>query len=100
MTRIVSCYSNSFGPSGVWAAAESLTTIGLGHVELALRPHDFGGLVIPESAVITEWSKHQDVSRFRAFLLACRVEVSGCNVGGGDLRTAGGFEITARRFEG
>jgi L-ribulose-5-phosphate 3-epimerase len=98
MRRIVSCYSNCFGPPGVRAAVEGLVAIGLGHVELALRGHDFGGLVIPESAVITERTDFEDVARFQAFLKASHVEVSGCNVGGGDLRTPEGFEITASRM--
>ena len=63
MRRKLSCYSNSFGPAGVREAVESLATIGLGHIELALRGHDFGGLVIPESAVITERTEASEVAR-------------------------------------
>lgn len=98
MRRIVSCYSNSFGPSGVRAAVEGLASIGLGHVELALRAHDFGGLVIPESAVITEKTDPAEIRDFLELLRSTGIEVSGCNVGGGDLRTAEGFEITAGRM--
>jgi L-ribulose-5-phosphate 3-epimerase len=98
MRRIVSCYSNCFGPSGVRAAVEGLAMIGLGHVELALRPHDFGGLVIPESAVITEKTEERGVAEFLELLHALNVQVSACNVGGGDLRTSEGFEITASRM--
>ncbi len=98
MKRIVSCYSNCFGPSGVGAAIEGLAEIGIGHVELALRPHDFGGLVIPESAVITEKTDQTAVLGFLELLQGRNVKVSGCNVGGGDLRTPEGFEITASRM--
>jgi L-ribulose-5-phosphate 3-epimerase len=97
MRRIVSCYSNCFGPAGVRAAVESLAELGLSHVELALRAHDFGGLVIPESAVITERTDPLAVDEFLDLLQASQVEVSGCNVGGGDLRTPEGFETTASR---
>jgi L-ribulose-5-phosphate 3-epimerase len=98
MKRIISCYSNGFGPDGVRAAVEGLATIGLKHVELALRGHDFGGLVIPESAVITPKSDPSDVAEFRDLLRDRQIEVSGCNVGGGDLRTVDGYQITATRM--
>jgi inosose dehydratase len=98
MGRIVSCYSNSFGPAGVRSAVEGLAALGLGHVELALRPHDFGGLVIPESAVVTEKTDEATVAAFLELLRSSRVEVSGCNIGGGDLRTAEGFEVTSSRL--
>jgi inosose dehydratase len=99
MKRIVSCYSNSYGPDGVRAAVEHLGVNGLGFVELALRGHNFGGLVIPESAVLTERASAEEVARFRSFLEAHHVQVSGCNVGGADIRTLEGFELTKRRLE-
>ncbi len=98
MHRIVSCYSNTYGPSGVRAAVEGIASAGLHHVELALRGHDFGGLVIPESAVITESTDERAVADFRGLMEARGVAVSGCNIGGGDLRTVDGFELTARRL--
>ena len=54
MKRIVSCFTNSYGDAGVWTAAERIRETGIDHLELALRGHNFGGLVIPESVVITE----------------------------------------------
>ena len=98
MPRIVSCYSNCYGPSGVRAAVDGLAEAGLGSIELALRAHDFGGLVIPESAVVTERTDEATVADFLGLLQARGVQVSGCNVGGADLRTAEGFETTARRI--
>ncbi len=98
MRRIVSCYSNCFGPGGVNAAVEGLAEVGFDHVELALRPHDFGGLVIPESAVITERTDPQAFADFLGLLRIRGILVSGCNVGGGDLRTPEGFETTAGRI--
>jgi L-ribulose-5-phosphate 3-epimerase len=98
LERIVSCYSNCYGPSGVRPAVEHLSQAGLGYVELALRGHNFGGLVIPESAVITDSSDPVDVESFRELLASRNVKVSGCNIGGADLRTTDGFELTARRL--
>jgi L-ribulose-5-phosphate 3-epimerase len=98
MRRTVSCYSNSYGPPGVRAAVEGIARAGLGHVELALRGHDFGGLVIPESAVVMESTDPGEVAAFLDRLRALGVAVSGCNVGGADLRTPEGFERTASRI--
>jgi hypothetical protein len=76
---------------------EGVARAGLGHVELALRGHDLGGLVIPESAVVIESTPEAEVRAFQARLGALGVSVSGCNVGGADLRTAEGLERTAGR---
>jgi L-ribulose-5-phosphate 3-epimerase len=98
MLRTISCYSNCYGPSGVRPAVERLAGLGLGFIELALRGHDFGGLVIPESAVVTERSDPASVAGFLELLRERGVGVSGCNIGGADLRTLDGFELTARRL--
>ena len=61
--------------------------------------HNFGGLVIPESAVITE--KADDATARVVRATTCDrhgVKVSGCNVGGADIRTAEGVELTERRI--
>ena len=97
MRRIVSCYSNCYGPSGVRSAVEGLAEAGLGFVELALRGHDFGGLVIPESAVVNDRTDDATVDEFLELLQVRGIAISGCNVGGADLRTTEGFETTARR---
>ena len=60
MTRTVSCFTNNYGAFGVHAAVEHIRGAGIHHLELALRGHNFGGLVIPETAVITE--KADDVT--------------------------------------
>jgi L-ribulose-5-phosphate 3-epimerase len=98
VNRLISCFTNSYGPAGVWAAAERIRQAGINHLELALRGHDFGGLVIPESAVITEKADDTTVEEFRARLNQHGVEISGCNVGGADIRTPEGLELTERRI--
>lgn len=98
MKRIVSCFTNSYGPAGVRAAVERIRLAGLDHLELALRGHDFGGLVIPESAVITEKADDATVESFRELLGQHGVGISGCNVGGADIRTVEGVELTERRI--
>jgi inosose dehydratase len=94
----MSCYSNNYGASGVRSAVEGAARSGLKNVELALRGHDFGGLVIPESAVVTESTPEPEVSAFLGLIRALGVSASGCNVGGADLRTSEGYERTASRI--
>jgi inosose dehydratase len=96
--RIVSCFTNCFGPSGVRAAVERVEDAGIDHLELALRGHNFGGLVIPESAVITEKATDAEAEAFVSLLHRHNVKVSGCNVGGADIRTRDGVELTERRI--
>ena len=99
MERILSCFSNSYGASGVWTAVERIREAGIEHLELALRGHDFGGLVIPESAVVTEKADDATAQRFCEHIALNGVMVSGCNVGGADIRTREGVELTQRRIE-
>lgn len=96
--RIISCFTNCFGADGVRAAAERIGSTGIHHLELALRGHNFGGLVIPEEAVITEKADDATASAFVALLRTHGVQVSGCNVGGADIRTVEGVELTERRI--
>jgi inosose dehydratase len=98
MERIISCFTNCYGPSGVRAAVEHIRAAGLGYLELALRGHNFGGLVIPESAVITEQANDATAQAFCELLAEHEVKVSGCNVGGADIRTGEGVELTERRI--
>ena len=98
MGRILSVFTNCFGADGVRAAVENVRKCGFDHVELALRGHDFGGLVIPESAVITPDSDSRDVVSFVELLKLHGVGISGCNVGGADLRTLAGRDLTERRI--
>ena len=65
MTRTISCFTNCFGAAGVWSAVERIRETGIDHLELALRGHNFGGVVIPESAVITEQAADHEVDGSR-----------------------------------
>jgi L-ribulose-5-phosphate 3-epimerase len=98
MQRILSCFTNCYGAAGVWTAVERIRAAGLDYLELALRGHNLGGLVIPESAVITERADDATAQAFCDHLASHAVKVSGCNVGGADLRTTEGLELTRRRI--
>jgi L-ribulose-5-phosphate 3-epimerase len=98
MKRIVSCFTNCYGESGVRTATARITETGINHLELALRGHNFGGLVIPESVVITEKADDHTAQAFCEHLRLHGVKISGCNVGGADIRTNDGVELTERRL--
>jgi inosose dehydratase len=98
VNRIISCFTNAYGAFGVWTAVERIREAGIDHLELALRGHNFGGLVIPESAVITERADAATAQAFVDHLAKHGVSVSACNVGGADLRTVEGVELTERRI--
>ena len=106
MSGFISCYTNDYGPFGVRAAVENVREAGIEYLELALRAHDFGGLVIPESAVITEESDDRTIEEFRELLLKHDVKLSGCNIGGGEIGSQDGLDrlkkrlrLTRERFE-
>lgn len=98
MNRVVSCFSNCFGESGVWLAVQRLRETGINHIELALRGHNFGGLVIPESAVVTEKATDAEAEAFVNHLAKHQVRVSGCNVGGANILSPEGVQITVNRL--
>ncbi|MBY0398510.1 MAG: sugar phosphate isomerase/epimerase, partial [Thermoleophilia bacterium] len=98
MSRVVSCFSNCFGSWGVRTAAEKIRGTGLEYLELALRGHNFGGLVIPESAVVTEKATDEEAAAFVEHLKAHGAKVSGCNVGGANILTPEGVAITQDRI--
>lgn len=98
MKRVVGCFSNCFGAEGVRAAVARLRSTGLDHLELALRGHNLGGLVIPESAVVTEKASDAEAQAFVDLLARHGVRVSGCNVGGANILTAEGLDLTLRRM--
>jgi inosose dehydratase len=98
MSRLVSCFTNAYGPFGVRVAVEKIRDAGINHLELALRGHNFGGLVIPEEVVVTEKADDATAGEFCGLMKTHGVTASGCNVGGGDLRTQEGFDLTERRM--
>ncbi len=92
------CYTNCYGPFGVWTAVEQIRATGIDKLELALRGHNLGGLVISDDVVITEQTSEHQVARFHDHLKAHGVSVTSCNIGGGDLRTEAGLRLTETRL--
>ena len=95
---MLSCYTNCYGPAGVWTAAERAASLGLKHIELALRPHNMGGLVIPESAVLTERTDRATFERYVAHLDALDLRVASFNIGGVDPLTTAGRDLLLQRM--
>jgi inosose dehydratase len=98
LNRVVSCFTNCFGALGVRAAVERLGETGINHLELALRGHNFGGLVIPESAVVTEKATDAEAQAFVDLMARHGVVASGCNIGGANILTPDGLELTRARL--
>jgi inosose dehydratase len=98
MKRVLSCYTNCYGAAGVWTAVERIRETGINHLELALRGHNLGGLVIPESVVVTEGADDKTAQAFCDHLARHGIAISGCNVGGADILTREGVELTERRI--
>lgn len=98
MDHILSCFTNNYGAFGVRAAVEHIRAAGARHLELALRGHNFGGLVIPEEAVITEKADDATARAFVDLLGEHGVSISGCNVGGANMLTPEGVALTGRRI--
>ncbi|MFO0909113.1 MAG: sugar phosphate isomerase/epimerase [Isosphaeraceae bacterium] len=98
MNRTISCFSNCFGAEGVRTAVRRIRDTGIHHLELALRGHNLGGLVIPEEAVVTEKATDAEAQEFVELLHEFDVRVSGCNVGGANILTPEGVALTQRRI--
>ena len=98
MSGFISCYTNNYGPFGIRAAVENVREAGIDTLELALRTHDFGGLVIPEAAVITEESDEGTIEGFLDLLMEHDVTLSACNVGGGEIGSVDGLERVSKRL--
>ena len=100
MKRIVSCFTNCYGADGRLDRGRSSSgRPGLDHLELALRGHNFGGLVIPESAVITEKADDAAAQAFLDHLAEARRQGQRLQRRRG--RTSGrreGLELTQRRI--
>jgi inosose dehydratase len=99
MNPRLSCYTNAYGPEGLRAAIPLIHQAGLQCVELALRPHHLGGLVIPEHAVLTEHSSPDQVAEIQTLLDQNRLRVASCNIGGVDPASDSGCLTLERRID-
>ena len=99
MPRIVSCYTNCYGEFGIRAAVARIGEAGLDALELALKPHQLGGLVIPESAVLTINSSEAEVEEFARLCEEHGVQITSCNISGGDPKDPEALRVFKRRID-
>src|SRR5690606_14184378 len=94
----IGVFTNSYGPHGVRAAIEGAAKAGIKHVEIAMKAHDQGGLIVSEGAVITEKTPMEEIDKLRDWMQELGVSPTSCN-GGGDLTTDEGVAVVKARLD-
>ncbi len=95
--RFLEIYTNCYGKFGLAAAIAHAPTIGVTHLEVALRKHT-GHLVVPEEVILTDRSSRAEVDAARAAFANAGITPSTCG-GGEDCTTAEGRESIKRRID-
>lgn len=93
----IGVFTNSYGAHGVRAAIEGAAKLGIKHVEVAMKPHDQGGLIVSEGAVVTEKTTPEEIDRLREWMKSLNVSPTTCN-GGGDISTPAGVDVVKTRL--
>ena len=99
MKRIVSCFTNCYGAAGVWTAVERIRETG--HRSPRAGPAGSQLRRPGDPRVGGDHRESRRRRRRRRFATTCArhgVKISGCNVGGADIRTREGVELTERRI--
>lgn len=96
--NVIGVFSNCYGPHGVREAVKQAAAAGLHFVELAMKPHDMGGLKVPSSAVIGEQSSEEEIASFEALLQETGMRILTGN-GGADLEDAAAVDVVKRRMD-
>lgn len=94
----IGVFTNSYGPHGVRAAIEGAAKAGIKHVEIAMKAHDQGGLIVSEQAVITEKTPMEAIDELREWMKGLNVSPTSCN-GGGDISTEEGVNVVKARLD-
>ncbi|NLT42978.1 MAG: sugar phosphate isomerase/epimerase [Anaerolineae bacterium] len=95
--RFLEIYTNCYGKFGLAAAIAHAPTIGISHLEVALRKHE-GTLVVPAEVILTDRSSRAQVDAARTALEQAGITPSSCG-GGADVRTTEGLEALKRRID-
>jgi len=94
----IGVFTNSYGAHGVRAAIEGASRAGIKHVEIAMKAHDQGGLIVSEGAVITEKTPMEVIDELREWMKGLNVSPTSCN-GGGDVSTPEGVAAIKARID-
>lgn len=94
----IGVFTNSYGPHGVRAAVEGASKAGIKHVEVAMKAHDQGGLIVSEGAVVTEKTSMEAIDELREWMKGLGVSPTTSN-GGGDITTPEGVAVVKARLD-
>ena len=95
--HFVEIFTNSYGEYGLEAAIKHAPTIGIRHLEVALKAHG-GHLVVPAEVTLTDESTPEQVLQGLAGLRAAGLSASSCNAGA-DVSTAEGRRVVKARID-
>ncbi|NPV08408.1 MAG: sugar phosphate isomerase/epimerase [Anaerolineae bacterium] len=95
--RFLEIYTNCYGQFGLEAAIAHAPTVGVTHLEVALKPHG-GHLVVPAEVILTDRSPDEQVQTVKRALAQAGVSASTGN-GSADVKTAEGREAIKRRLD-
>jgi len=95
--RFVEILTNCYAEHGLAAAIKHAPTIGVTHLEVAVKPHG-GHLVVPAEVTLNENSSPEQVRETIERLNAAGVRASSCN-GGGDATTEEGRRSLKKRLD-
>lgn len=94
----IGIFTNSYGKFGVRAAIEGAAKLGVKHVEVAMKPHDQGGLVVSKDVVVTVDTSLQDIDRLREWALGLNVSPTSAN-GSGNVTSDEGVASVIKRLD-
>ena len=83
MSRIVSCFTNSYGRFGPEACIEHIVSAGLTHIELAIKTEGVPS-IFQEQPILTDQSRPEDVTRVQQLLEVHSVQLASCNISSGN----------------
>ena len=83
MSRLISCFTNSYGRFGPQACFEHVASAGLGHVELAVKTEGVPS-IFKEEPILTDQSGPEDVEGVLTQLEQQEIKLSSCNISSGN----------------
>ncbi|MGI6208746.1 MAG: sugar phosphate isomerase/epimerase family protein [Anaerolineae bacterium] len=95
--RFLEIYTNCYGQYGLEAAIAHAPTVGVTHLEVALKPHG-GHLIVPAEVILTDRSPDEQVQTVKRALAQAGVTASTGN-GSADVKTPEGIEAIKRRLD-
>lgn len=95
--RFVEIFTNCYGEYGLDAAIAHAPTIGISHLEVALKPHG-GHLVVPPDVILTEQSSREQIEHGLRRLREAGLHCSSINAGA-DVSTEEGRSVVKARID-